>query len=106
MHEHSFIEAILSNIKDINNVKEVLIEVGDLAGVEKEHLKEHMLEKVSFSISVIGKKSDVLCDCGFRGEAKIRERLHDLVIYECPLCGDLPKVIEGNNIKILKVVYF
>lgn len=105
MHEHSFIDAILLNIEDKEKVKEILLEVGELAGIEAEHLKEHLKERVDWKIDVVEKKARVRCDCGYEGEAKIRERLHDMVVFECPVCGDIPKVLEGKDIKILKIIY-
>lgn len=105
MHEHSFIEAILKNIENIQDVEFLELEVGELAGIEAKHLKEHLLERVDFEIEVIEKTSRVKCECGYQGKAKIRERLHDLVIYDCPKCGNVPEILEGKDIKILKVIY-
>lgn len=105
MHEHSFIEAILSNIKNKEKIKEISIEVGELAGIETEHLKEHLLEKVNWKINVTEKKAKVKCDCGHIGKPKIRQRLHDIVIFECPKCANIPNVLEGKDIKILKIIY-
>jgi len=34
MHEHSFIDAIVSNIKDIENLKGIVLEFGGLAGMK------------------------------------------------------------------------
>ena len=105
MHEHSFIEAILRNVEDRDNVRKIVLEVGELAGIEAGHLREHILERVDWDIEAIEKESVVKCDCGFEGRAKVLERLHDLVIFECPECGGIPEVLEGKDIKILKVVY-
>ena len=105
MHEHSFTESIIKDIKDQDKVIGISIELGDLVGIEKEHLKEHLGEHTGWDVEINTKKSKVKCDCGYEGEAKIRERLHDLVIFECPECGNLPEVLEGKNIKIVKVVY-
>ena len=105
MHEHSFIEAIIHPIKDKENVVKVLLEVGELAGIEAEHLKEHLMEKTGWEVKVKKVESFVECGCGYEGRAKIRERLHDMVIFECPECGDIPEVIDGKNIKIINVYY-
>jgi len=108
MHEHTFIEAILREIPSENKekIKAVEIELGELAGIEAEHLKEHMAEKTSWEINISVKNSDVNCKCGYKGRAKIDQRLHDLVIFSCPECNKIaPEVIEGDKIKILKVVY-
>lgn len=105
MHEHSFIQAIISNVENSKNVKSVLVEVGELAGIEPQHLGEHLMEETGWEIEIVPKQGKVNCECGFIGEPKIRERLHDMVIFECPICGEIPKVLEGKDIKILKVIY-
>ena len=105
MHEHSFIEAILSQIENKDKVKSIVIEVGELAGIEAKHLKEHLQEQVDWDVEVINVESDVKCNCGYQGRANIRQRLHDLVIFNCPKCGNSVEVLKGKDIKILKVVY-
>jgi Zn finger protein HypA/HybF involved in hydrogenase expression len=106
MHEHSFVEAILSSVEDKENVQKVVIEVGELAGIEAEHLKEHILEMYDWEVEVSVSKGRISCGCGFEGEPKILERMHDFVVIECPACGDIPMVLKGKDIKILKVVYY
>jgi Zn finger protein HypA/HybF involved in hydrogenase expression len=105
MHEHTFIQAIIKPIKNKEKVKSVEIEVGELAGIESDHLKEHLIEETGWSVKIIEKKSKVKCSCGYEGQAKIKQRLHDMVIYSCPKCGKVPEVLEGKDIKIIKVVY-
>jgi len=105
MHEHSFIEAIISPIENKSDVVKVELEVGELAGISSEHLKEHLVEKTGWDVETNGVDSRVRCECGFEGRAKIRERLHDMVIFECPECGEIPIVLNGDKIKIVKVVY-
>ena len=105
MHEHSFIEAILRNVEDREDVREVVLEVGELVGISPKHLKEHIEEQFGWKVSVLEKMSKVKCECGFMGRSKILERLHDLVIFECPECGEVPEVMEGEDIKIIKIVY-
>jgi len=105
MHEHSFIEAILKNIENPENLKFVKLEVGELAGIEPEHLKEHLREKINCEIEVGGKESFIECSCGYKGRVKILQRLHDLVIFECPNCGKIPENVLGKDIRIVKVVY-
>jgi Zn finger protein HypA/HybF involved in hydrogenase expression len=106
MHEHVFIENIIGQIPDKDKVIRVEIELGDLVGIEAPHLKEHLIEHTSWEVDVKTVKSQIKCDCGYSGEANILQRLHDLVIYECPECGnDDVEVISGKDIKIGKVVY-
>jgi Zn finger protein HypA/HybF involved in hydrogenase expression len=106
MHEHIFIENIISQVPNKENVEKIYIELGDLAGIESEHLKEHMVEHTGWGVEIKLVKSKIKCDCGYIGEARVLQRLHDLVIFDCPECGnDEVLVIEGKDIKIGKVVY-
>ena len=106
MHEHSFIEAILRDVEDRENVKGIVLEAGELVGIEVEHLKEHLIEMYNdWDVEILEKDGLVKCKCGFEGRPKVLERLHDLVVFECPECGGIPEVVGGKDIKILKVVY-
>lgn len=105
MHEHSFIQAIIEPIEDKEKVVKVELEVGELVGIEAGHLKDHLVDETGWSVDVEEVESLVKCDCGYSGRAKIRERLHDLVIFECPSCGRVPSVLRGKDVKIVRVVY-
>jgi len=106
MHKHTFIENIICQIPNRENVISIEIELGDLAGIESQHLKEHLIEHTGWKCEIKIIKSKIKCDCGYSGEANILQRLHDLVIFECPECGnDDVVVLEGKDIKIGKVVY-
>ncbi len=134
MHEHSFIEAILRNVQKrassevagcrLQDIKKVVLEVGELVGIEASHLREHMMERVDFApkgvpsaqmasantdkvgnIEVLEKAGLVRCRCGFEGRPKILERLHDIVVFECGECGGVPEVLEGEDIKIISITY-
>ena len=103
MHETAFIKDIINQAKKQGNVKVISIEVGSLAPIEASHLKKHFQELVDWKILVKEKKGIVECKCGFKGEPEIITRGHDFVLYKCPWCGDVPKVIEGDKV-ILKEV--
>jgi len=105
MHEHSFIQAVIEPIKNKEKVQSIELEVGELAGIEPEHLKEHLIKETGWDIHINKKNNKVKCSCGYQGQARIKQRLHDLVIYDCPKCGNLPEVLKGKDIKIIKVVY-
>jgi len=95
-------------LKDVNNrddVKEIVLEVGELVGIETRHLREHILGRFNWVVEIIDKDSKVKCECGFEGRARVVERLHDIVIFECAQCGWVPEVLEGKDIKILKIIY-
>lgn len=106
MHEHHFIEHIIEQVPNKDKVISVEIELGELVGIEAAHLKEHLMEHTGWDIKVGVIKSKIKCSCGYIGEARVLQRLHDLVIYECPKCGnDNMEVLEGKDIRIKKVIY-
>jgi Zn finger protein HypA/HybF involved in hydrogenase expression len=105
MHEHSFIQAIIGNIGNKDNVSKIEVEVGELAGIEADHLKEHLEKETSWEVTTSTRPAIISCKCSYKGSPKILQRLHDMVIFECPKCHAIPKVKEGKDIKILKVTY-
>jgi hydrogenase nickel incorporation protein HypA/HybF len=106
MHEHTFIKNIINQVPDKEKVVSIDLELGELVGIEADHLKEHLEEESGWKADVRQIKSKIKCNCGYIGDAKILQRLHDLVIYECPECGnDKVDIIEGKDIKITKVIY-
>ena len=105
MHEHSFIQTIIKNIPDKEEVIGIEIELGDLAGIQAEHLKEHLIKETGWKVEIKNKNSEVKCSCGYNGEAKINQRLHDFVVFSCPVCDLVPEIIQGKDIKITKVLY-
>src|SRR4030042_1468683 len=81
-------------IKKQGEVKGVVIEVGGLAPIEAEHLQLHLKEIVDWEVEVKQKRGIVECECGFKGEPEIITKGHDFVLFKCPWCGDVPKIIE------------
>ncbi len=106
MHEHTFIQSIINQVPNSEEVIGVEIELGELVGIEEGHLVEHLGDETGWIVKVIVKKAKIKCSCGYIGEPKILQRLHDMVIYECPQCdNDNVEALEGKDIKIGKVVY-
>jgi len=105
MHEHTFIQSILDNIKDQQKVIAITLEIGELAGIEPEHLSSHIKQQTDWNIKTTTSPALVKCECGYKGKPKITQKIHDLIIFECPMCGQLPKVIKGDKIKIIKITY-
>ena len=103
MHQTAFVKDIIKQAKKQGKVKVIVIEVGSLAPIEADHLKNHLKELVDWKLEIKQKKGIVECECGFKGEPKIVTRGHDFVLFNCPWCGDVPKVVEGDKI-ILKEV--
>jgi Zn finger protein HypA/HybF involved in hydrogenase expression len=106
MHEHTFIQSIIEQVPNKDKVISVEIESGELVGIEREHLKEHLEEATGWKVDVKTIQSRIKCPCGYRGVANILQRLHDLVIYDCPECGnDSVEILEGKDIMIKKIIY-
>ena len=105
MHEHTFIDAIVRDIEDKANVEKIILEVGELAGIEGSHLAEHIRERFDWDVEAVQKEGLVKCECGYEGRPKILEKLHDLVIFECPKCEGVAEALEGKDIKIVKIIY-
>lgn len=103
MHETLFVQDIINQAKKHGDVCEITVEVGSLAPIEPNQLKYHLQEMVDWKINIVEKKGIVECECGFKGEPEIITRGHDFVLFKCPWCGDVPKIVDGNQI-ILKEV--
>ena len=99
MHELKIVNKIIEEAKK-RRAKSVKIEVGELAEITKEELREN-LKVFSGNISIVLKESKVKCTCGYKGRAKILEREHDFCLFNCPNCGKKPNVLEGGEIKII-----
>ncbi len=104
MHEINIIKQIIETAKKKSqNVKSILVEVGELAHVSAEEIESALKEMVDWQIVVATKRAKVKCSCGYEGAPKIVEKRHGLTLFVCPKCSSLPKVYEGKNI-ILKEV--
>ncbi|MFH2020234.1 MAG: hydrogenase/urease maturation nickel metallochaperone HypA [archaeon] len=103
MHDSVIAQSILRDLKKYGDVKKAELEIGELFGIESDHLLEHLKEVSSIIFSAVRTPSDVSCSCGYNGRAKIIERLHDMVLFECPRCGEAPEVLSGDKIVIKKV---
>jgi Zn finger protein HypA/HybF involved in hydrogenase expression len=104
MHDSVIAQSILRDLEKEGKVKKAYIEVGELFGIDPEHLLEHLKDVSKIKFEVKQSLSVVECeDCGFRGRANIIERLHDMVLYDCPSCSGQVSVISGDKIIIKKV---
>ena len=103
MHDAVIGKSILRDLEQYGKVKKAYLEVGELFGIEPDHLLEHLKEVLEIEFDVTQIKSLVECECGYRGRANITMRMHDLVLYDCPKCGSAVKVIKGDKIIIKKV---
>ncbi len=106
MHETVILKKILAEIKKNAKGKKVLsitLEVGELAHLSAEELRDFLNKTVDFEVFVKALKANVKCECGYEGEPKILAHQHDLMLFECPRCGKLPKILSGEDIVLKRV---
>ncbi len=104
MHETVIANNIITEAKKHGEVKDIYLEIGELAHIPKSDLLECIKKLVKWKIHAEEKKAEVKCACGFSGEPKILDRGHDYFFIECPECKKIPELIDGKDIKIVKVI--
>jgi Zn finger protein HypA/HybF involved in hydrogenase expression len=106
MHESIIANKILKEAKKKakgKKIKSILIEVGDLAHLPADELKEILQTLADFEIIIKPAKAIVKCMCGYEGEPRIIAHEHDLVLFECPKCGKTPQALKGKDITLKKI---
>ena len=106
MHEKRIAKNIIRRVhKDYGkDIKKITVSLGELVGISKKELGKNLKKEVSWTINFTNEKSHIKCLCGYEGPARINDRGHDYVMFECPQCGNpLPRPIKGHEIKIIKV---
>ena len=103
MHETIIANNLINEARKHGKVKEVTIEIGDLANMPAEELEETLKKMADFKVNIIKKKAKVECKCGYTGQPNIIEKGHDFNLFVCPKCEDIPAIVEGDKI-ILKEV--
>jgi Zn finger protein HypA/HybF involved in hydrogenase expression len=104
MHETAIAQNIIKEAEKQGKVKEIYLEIGELAHVPAKELLECLGSLVDWKINSKEIPAKVKCECGFRGHPTILERGHDSFLIECPQCKSIPKLVDGKDIKIIKVV--
>jgi len=103
MHETIIAHKIIEEAQKYGDVVGITIEVGDLAHLPANEMKEVMEGLTDWKINVTETKAKVKCECGYEGRPKIIHKGHDSTLFECPKCRKVPKIIKGDEI-ILKEV--
>ncbi|RME53848.1 hypothetical protein D6783_00560 [Candidatus Woesearchaeota archaeon] len=103
MHEQAIANRIIEEAKKCGAVKGIVVEVGDLAHLPADEMRQVLLDRTEWDVTVVEKRALVECVCGYCGEPKIVQKQHDATLFECPVCGSLPLVKEGDQI-VLKTV--
>ena len=103
MHETIIASKIIEEAKKHGNVKSITVEVGELGHLPVYELEPTLRTLIDWKINLIEKKSLVKCKCGYKGKPKILQRGHDMCLFVCPKCKNVPKIIEGDQIKLISV---
>ncbi|MFA6089399.1 MAG: hydrogenase maturation nickel metallochaperone HypA [Candidatus Woesearchaeota archaeon] len=103
-HEHLICKEIIQKANSLGKVKKILVDCGALAHLPADELKHALEHQCKFDIEVNETPAKVICeDCGYTGIPKILEHSHDLTLYECPKCGSVPEIVEGDQIFLKSV---
>ncbi len=103
MHEHAMAHNIIEQAKQQGKVKKITVECGALAHLPAKDMENVLKDHADFEVEVIETPAKVKCKCGFEGQPKIEAHSHDMNIFFCPKCGEVPEVLEGEDI-VLKSV--
>ncbi len=104
MHEQTIAKKIIDEASQYGKIVSITIEVGDLAHLPADEMRDILEKLTDWQINIIRKKAKISCKCNYIGEPTITKQLHDNNVYECPKCKhSLPPAFEGTQI-ILKDV--
>lgn len=103
MHDLAIAEDIIKTAKKKGRVSKITVEVGGLSAVSPRDLERTLGELTGWDVSVRTVDARVSCACGFGGAPKIGGRAHDVVLFECPRCGLIPKVVSGGGVRLVEV---
>lgn len=104
MHETAIANKIITEArKQKTKISFLGVEVGELAEVEAHEIEEALKNLTKWSIKVNEKESKIKCSCGYEGRANIIDRGHGYCIFNCPKCENKPNVLDGRDIRIIKI---
>ncbi len=103
MHEMVFARRLVAEAESHGKVTRMSISVGELAHVPPEELHATLRSIVPYPVDMEIVKAAIECSCGYVGAPKILERGHDIAMYECPLCTQVPPLTSGDEIVLRNV---
>ena len=105
MHEQAIAAKIISDAERHGEVESLVVEVGDLAHLPAEEMREVLEKMTDWEVEVVSCAAVVKCECGYEGAPKILHRGHDNNVYECLKCGRMfPEIVSGGGILLREVV--
>lgn len=103
MHETVIAQNLINEARKQGKVKSITVEVGEVAHVTKDELLPTLSALADFEVYATEIPAKAKCACGYEGAPKILERGHDMCLYICPKCANVPEIVEGGDI-VLKTV--
>lgn len=103
MHDTIIAKMVMDDLNKHKNIVSARIEVGELAEITAAELEKALKAMAKFRIEVTEKKAKVKCRCGHTGSPEVLERGHHFSVFACKKCGEVPEILEGNEIRIKDV---
>jgi Zn finger protein HypA/HybF involved in hydrogenase expression len=106
MHETIIAKEILKEAREKakgKKIKSITLEVGELAHLPANELKEVLRAIADFKIIVKQVKANVKCECGYEGPPRVLAQHHDFTLFECPECSKQPKILSGTDIVLREI---
>ncbi|MBN2566648.1 hydrogenase maturation nickel metallochaperone HypA [Candidatus Woesearchaeota archaeon] len=105
MHEQAIAKDIIDEASRHGAVEAITVEVGDLAHLPADELKEALRSLVpGWRVVIREKRGRVACECGYEGEPEILEKGHDSTVFRCPECqAVMPRIVGGDEIVLVEV---
>ncbi len=103
MHETIIAGQLISDAEKHGKVKSIVVNVGELAGIHGDDLERALKGMTKWHITVTEGTARVKCKCGYVGRPNITERAHDFVLFDCPKCRKIPKVVSGDEVVLKEV---
>ena len=103
MHEQAIARDIIEKAGKHGKVVSLSVECGQLAHLTAAEMETALKSLASFDVHVSETPAVVECTCGFTGKPKIVLHSHDALVFFCPDCGSVPKIIKGDKIVLAKV---
>lgn len=103
MHETFIARDIIKEAEKHGNVREITVEVGELAHLPGHSLQETIKKMTGWKVEIINRAANVACSCGYSGRPEILHKTHTSAIFFCPSCSSVPNVIKGADIKLIEV---
>ena len=104
MHDQIIAQDIIQEAERHGSVRAITLEVGELAPLPSADIKKTLNAWVGWEIRIKEIPAEVKCPCGYIGSPEVMERQHEHILFQCPKCGNLPRVQKGGSIRLVEVI--